>query len=172
MDLVHDVRAEGRFAAASLYGALADLRAVGGVPTESTRDLRTVRELGEFWQQRGMLVTLSVTGDIDDLPAVVSTTALRVVQEAMTNAAKHAAGAAVGVAIDVDESGLTLAVTNGPPRTSAPPAPGLGLGWGLDALRERVDLVDGALTAGPLPDGGWRVRMRVPAPTRVADGRI
>ncbi|MFK4985757.1 sensor histidine kinase, partial [Klebsiella pneumoniae] len=79
-------------------------------------DLRAVRELTDFWQQRGMPITLTVTGDIDELPVVVSTTALRVVQEALTNAAKHAAGAAVVVAIDVDQSALTLSVTNGPPR--------------------------------------------------------
>lgn len=167
-DLVRDVRAEGRFAAASLYGALADLRAVGGTPTESTRDLRAVRELTDFWQQRGMPITLTVTGDIDELPVVVSTTALRVVQEALTNAAKHAAGAAVVVAIDVDQSALTLSVTNGPPRAAVPVAEGVGLGWGLDALRERVDLVAGALTAGPLADGGWCVRMRVAATDRGA----
>lgn len=171
MDLLRDVRAEGRFVAASLYGALADLRAVGGTPTESTRDLRTVGELTDFWQERGTPVTVSVSGDIGDLPAVVSTTALRVVQEAMTNVAKHAPGAAVAVGIEVDDSGFTLDVTNGPARAAAPSAPGLGLGWGLESLRERVDLVNGALTAGPLPDGGWRVRMRVPAITRVADGR-
>jgi len=90
--LVEEVRNEGRFAAASLAGALTDLRSVGTEPRETTRDLRQATELVEYWQKRGMNIRLVTSGPLDELPAVVSATAYRCMQEAVTNAAKHAAG--------------------------------------------------------------------------------
>lgn len=162
--LVEEVRAEGHFAAASLYGALADLSAVGGEPNGATRDLRRVAELVEFWRRRGTPVELQVAGRLDDLPAVVSTTGFRCVQEALTNAAKHAPGAAVRVEIDAAPNHLSIAVENDAPPTRGTPAPGigLGLGWGLSGLRERVGLLDGTLFAASTDEGGFRVQMRVP----------
>ncbi|MFG6503021.1 sensor histidine kinase [Microbacterium sp. P05] len=161
LQLLQEVRAEGHFAAASLYGALADLSAVEGETTGQTQTLRSVAELLEFWRARGVDVTLSQSGRIDDVPAVVSATGFRCVQEALTNAAKHALGAPVHVDIDAAPTHLHVTVENDPaPEPSGASRPGLG--WGLEGLRERVRLLDGTLTAGPTDTGGFVVRLTVP----------
>ncbi|MFS0714219.1 histidine kinase [Microbacterium sp. 2P01SA-2] len=163
--LVGEVRNEGRFAAASLAGALSDLHAADAAgPTETTRDLRRAGELVEFWSQRGMPVSFELSGAVSDLPAVVSTTGYRVLQEALTNAAKHAPGAPVNVIVTVAdaEDELIVRVVNHAPNSDSTPVPGLDLGWGLRGMRERVELLRGTLFAGPTPTGGWDVRIAIP----------
>ncbi|WP_405487707.1 sensor histidine kinase [Streptomyces sp. NBC_00096] len=89
----------------------------------------------------------------------VETSVHRLVQEALTNVTRHAPGArSTRVRLTTDGVHLTVEVTNSPGaarRGHAPPG-GRG-GLGLIGLRERALAVDGRLTAGPLPDGGWRV---------------
>ncbi|GAA2077644.1 sensor histidine kinase [Microbacterium hatanonis] len=162
LELVEDVRNEGRFAAASLAGALADFRAVGATPIEATRDLRRADELVTYWQKRGMPLQFASSGPMDELPAVVSTTAYRALQEALTNAAKHAPGAAVDVDLAHSPGMLELHVKNDPPRPGTEPLPGLNLGWGLTGMREHIDLLRGTMTSGDTADGGWGVRVRIP----------
>ncbi|MEU6847025.1 histidine kinase [Streptomyces sp. NPDC046716] len=87
-------------------------------------------------------------------------TAYRVVQEALTNAAKYAPGAPVTVEARPDGTATVVTVTNTrPPRT--PPA--RGNGTGLLGLRARITALGGAFDAGP-HEGGFRVTARVPAP--------
>ncbi|MCZ4067662.1 histidine kinase [Microbacterium sp. H37-C3] len=161
--LVGEVRNEGRFAAASLAGALSDLHAADAAgPAETTRDLRRAGELVEFWSQRGMPVSFDLDGAVSDLPAVVSTTAYRVLQEALTNSAKHAPGAPVTISVTVTDEELRARVVNQAPGTDSMPVPGLDLGWGLRGMRERVELLRGTLFAGPTPTGGWDVRIAIP----------
>lgn len=162
LQLVEEVRDEGRFAAASLAGALADLRAVGTEPREMTRDLRQVDELFAYWDKRGVNIRLATTGPVEELPAVVSATAYRCTQEAITNAAKHAPGSEVDVEIAARPHRLEVAVANGAPTSGTPPIAGLGLGWGLSGIRERIDLLRGTLAFGATPEGGWLVRFVVP----------
>ncbi|MEV6521586.1 histidine kinase [Longispora sp. NPDC051575] len=81
-------------------------------------------------------------------------TAYRVVREAVTNAVRHAPGAAITVRVTEDDAATTVAVRNAPP---AGPGVGDGRGYGLLGLRERVELARGTLRAGPLPDGGFEV---------------
>lgn len=162
LELVEDVRNEGRFAAASLAGALADFRAVGAAPIEATRDLRRADELVSYWQKRGMPLSVESSGPLEELPAVVSTTAYRALQEALTNAAKHAPGAAVQVDLAHSPGMLELQVRNEPPRPGTEPLPGLNLGWGLTGMREHIDLLRGTMTSGDTADGGWGVRVRIP----------
>jgi len=160
--LVREVRDEGRFAAASLAGALSDLRAAGAERQETTRDMQRVPELIDYWRQRGMLVSLDVKGELTDLPAVVSTTAYRSVQEALTNAAKHAAGATVDVRVQVEKTQLTVDVVNEATPGSSVNVPGLDLGWGLAGVKERVELLGGTLATSTTPSGGWRFSFTVP----------
>ncbi|MFG6446491.1 sensor histidine kinase [Microbacterium sp. P07] len=164
LQLVEDVRAEGRFAAASVYSALSDLRAVGGIPMGATRDLRQTQDLIDYWNRRDMTASLHVTGDLTDLPAVISTSVFRGVQEALTNASKHAPGASVDVAIVWSSNWLQVVIENGPPRSEYAAAEPIGLGWGLDGLRDRITMMSGSVTAGPTDRGGWKVRIRIPAP--------
>lgn len=160
--LVDEVRREGRFAAASLTGALADLRAAGTAPTETTPDLRRLHELVSYWERRGMTIEQAVAGDVSDLPAVVSTTIFRVLQEALTNAAKHASGAAVQLSVTVGATILSIRVANGPGADLPGQPTSVGLGWGLGGIQERVNLLNGTATAGRTTDGGWLLSVSVP----------
>ncbi|TDC72653.1 sensor histidine kinase, partial [Actinomadura sp. 7K507] len=102
--------------------------------------------------------------DLPDLPPMVALAAHRVVQEAVTNAAKHAPGAAVTVHLThrTEPAGqdgrgglVTVTVTNEAPPGGTPPLPSGGRG--LTGLTERVRLIGGALHAGPTPAGGFQV---------------
>ncbi|MCC3761466.1 histidine kinase [Glycomyces sp. TRM65418] len=89
--------------------------------------------------------------------------AYRIVQEALTNALKHAHGTPTAVRVRHRESEITVEVsTEGPGSASAVAA---GSGRGLAGLRERVDLLGGDFEAGPRTDGGFVVRARIPAGT-------
>ncbi|MCM3697040.1 sensor histidine kinase [Microbacterium oleivorans] len=159
--LLRDVRDEGRFAAAGLAGALADLRAGGVAPSGTTRDVRRLAELVEFWRERGASVEATIRGDVDSLPAVVSTTAFRCVQEALTNAAKHAPRAPVRIEIIRDTRRLSGTVANAAP-DALEQRRAVGLGWGLSGMRERVEILGGTFTAGADAGGGWTLGFEIP----------
>jgi signal transduction histidine kinase len=105
-------------------------------------------------------VALRIEGTPRPLPAEAGLALYRAAQEALTNARKHAAGAVVGVELlfAADSVELTVANSAGVPSGLA----STGAGYGLQGMRERIELVGGSLTAGP-HDGGWRVRAVVPA---------
>jgi signal transduction histidine kinase len=99
-----------------------------------------------------------------DVPAgldpAVELNAYRVVQEAVSNAVRHAPEAVVQVAVRVIGRELRLTVVNGPGRTDLPVAPGSG--HGVIGMRERIALVDGSFHAGPTADGGYLVEAAIP----------
>jgi len=87
------------------------------------------------------------------------------VQEALSNAARHAPGAPVHVALDYDDDRLRVRVRN--PSRHDPPAArddATGRGLGLIGMRERVSLLGGTLEAGPQPGGGFLIDAALPAP--------
>ncbi|REF00895.1 signal transduction histidine kinase [Thermomonospora umbrina] len=86
----------------------------------------------------------------------------RVVQEALTNAAKHAPGAEVTVRVRRGHRRTCVSVAHPRPPAGPPPATADGGGHGLTGLRERVRLSGGALRAGPTPDGGFEVAADLP----------
>jgi signal transduction histidine kinase len=86
-----------------------------------------------------------------DLPVIVDRAAHRVVQEGLTNAVKHAPGAAVTVRFEYEMDSTTVTVANGPPTRR--PLEGTGGGYGLVGLLERVRLLGGTLDAGPRGGG-------------------
>ncbi|MFE6740507.1 ATP-binding protein [Streptomyces tubercidicus] len=96
------------------------------------------------------------------LPAMTGHALHHVVQESLTNAAKHAPGAAVRVRIGRAAGQVEVTVAN-PARPAAGPAAGpVSGGSGLVGLDERVRLAGGALRAGPAPEGGFAVSARLP----------
>ena len=106
---------------------------------------------------------LDVEADADggpDLPATIDLSAYRIVQEALTNCLRHARGAPARVAVRRQAGAVLVEVSNGPGGAAgvAPP----GAGHGLTGMRERAAVYGGALEAGPLPGGGWRVRATLP----------
>lgn len=161
LELISEVRNEGRFAAASLASALGDLRASGDEPAQTAADLLGAAELVDYWRRMGMVVQFCTTGSLDDLPAVVSSVGYRALQEALTNAAKHAPGSIVDVRIAVNDHVL-ICVRNSVSSGEGDSIPGIGLGWGLDGMRQRVELLAGTLVAGATPGGGWELRATIP----------
>jgi signal transduction histidine kinase len=118
---------------------------------------RTVPELVERSAAAGLDVTLEAA-ELRPHDPVVAATLSRVVAEALTNAMKHAPGAPVRIALRDAEHGPEVAVGSGPaPRATTP-----GAGLGLAGLAERVRLLGGTFTAGPAPDGGFRVTAALP----------
>lgn len=114
-------------------------------------------------------VGVPVTLIADDPPpraaAVVTRTAYRVVQEALTNVRKHAPGAAVTVQARISDGVLHLSVSNTPPAGAAdgaPPLAGTGTGGGLAGLQRRVAMLNGTLRAGPSPQGGFTLHAALP----------
>jgi signal transduction histidine kinase len=93
-----------------------------------------------------------------------------VAREALTNAARHAPGAAVTIALEFAADAVALTVHNSAPPRTSPEPPGAGVaGNGLTGMRERLALVGGHLHAGP--DGtGWMVRAEITGAAPVADG--
>ena len=105
--------------------------------------------------------TFSASGSPGPVAPEAGLALYRVGQEALTNAAKHAPGAAVTMHLAFEEGRVSLAVHNG--RAVTPPGvlARTGAGYGLDGMAERVRLAGGAVSAGP--DGeGWRVDAWVP----------
>jgi signal transduction histidine kinase len=96
-----------------------------------------------------------------ELPPEVEAIAYRVVQEALTNAMKHAPGAAVDIRIALDDSGLHIGVRNDPAPKPSPIA-ATGSGLGLAGMRERLAALGGGVDAAPETGGGFRVSAWVP----------
>ena len=94
------------------------------------------------------------------LSAMAEAAVFRVAQQAISNALQHAPGAPIAVKVTRLEAAFELSVLNGPARR-LPTDPGGG-GTGLTVMRERADAVGGALQAGPVEGGGWRVRLVLP----------
>lgn len=111
-----------------------------------------------FRQDTRSRVEWTVTGTPRPLPAEPALAVYRTVQEALTNAGKHAPGADVRVTLDFGHAALAVEVTNGPSLVSV--VPSVGGGYGLAAMRERVRLVGGTITSGST-GRGWRVRARI-----------
>jgi signal transduction histidine kinase len=150
--------------------ALTELDAVlgllrdGGSGPRDERDLTEVDALVTGHRRTGLSVTLDAK-PVSDLPAVVSTTAYRVVAEALSNAQRYGgAGSAVLVSWGPVPGGLVVEVCSQLP---AAPLPRVGTGQGLDLLRERVELLGGRLEAAPR-DTTWVVRAELPTGGRRA----
>jgi signal transduction histidine kinase len=113
----------------------------------------------------GMPIDLAVTGDPVELPPLVDVSAVRVVQEALSNVVRHAGAAATRVTVDHGADRVTVTVTDdGRARVATPPpVPGAG-GHGQLHMRERVSVVGGRLEVGPVRGGGYRVRASFPLP--------
>ena len=157
---------------------LSGLRSVVGLlrsdeeAEESSPGLRDLPELVASTRALGVDIELLDDGilsggadeaDVGDalfLSPLADTAVFRVAQQAISNALQHAPGSPITVELRRAEDSLELIVLNGPARR-LPTDPGGG-GTGLTVMRERADAVGGALQAGPVEGGGWRVRLVLP----------
>nr|BFF21384.1 histidine kinase [Promicromonospora thailandica] len=131
----------------------------GPARAPSTGDLR---ELVEQTRRAGQPVELTESGAPARAAGSAELVAYRVVQEALTNALKHARGSRT--AVDVRHTGkeIQVTVTTGAPDAAAAGRPPAGSGRGLSGLRERVGAVGGRLHADRADDGGFVVRADIP----------
>ncbi|GAA4078358.1 sensor histidine kinase [Actinomadura miaoliensis] len=133
--------------------------APGLVPASGLADLD---RLAAATAAAGVRVDLRRLGERTDLPAEIDLSAFRIVQESLTNVVRHAGTDSCQVTIDHRDGELAIEIVDSGrgPHHRAP-------GYGLIGMRERVALLDGDLTAGPRPEGGFRVAARLPLPERV-----
>ncbi|RKS08675.1 signal transduction histidine kinase [Nocardiopsis sp. Huas11] len=155
-----DLRAGAARAAERLRQVIGVLGAQHTPAPDSTDDLL------ERARAAGMRVGLRTRGPHTAGPDLVERTLHRLLQEALTNAAKHAPGAHVDIELARTPAHTTLTVTTGPPAQAPTTAPtgagtGTGTGTGLVGLRERVRLSGGTLWAAPLGEG-FQVRAHLP----------
>jgi signal transduction histidine kinase len=144
----------------SMVGVLRD--AANGAPqTAPTQGLDALDSLIKAVTDTGQEVELSVSGRRHALPGVVDLSAYRILQEALTNAVRHAPHSRVQVSVDYTDDGVALEVTNG--RGDQPTTPDAGGGHGLIGMRERVQAIGGKLEAGPRADGGFTVKAVLPS---------
>lgn len=114
--------------------------------------------------ESGTPTELVSEGDPELASPVVGRTAYRIVREALTNVRKHAPGARTVVRMSYGPDRVRATIENGPAAAAADPVlAGSGSGAGLVGLRQRIELIDGTLRAGPAPDGGFRVEASLPA---------
>ncbi|MFF9814328.1 histidine kinase [Streptomyces sp. NPDC014006] len=157
--------------------ALTELRRVLGVvraedyeaPEAPQPTLADLDALLANVRQAGLDVDKGVTGAVRELPQGVELSAYRIVQEALSNTLRHAPGASARVEIGYVLGGLGLRIVNGPPPGPAPVRKSPGAGHGITGMRERVTMLNGEMTAGPMADGGYEVAVFLPV-TAVAEG--
>jgi signal transduction histidine kinase len=101
----------------------------------------------------GLHVQVRTQGDLRVLPAIVDAAAFRIVQESLTNVLRHAAAREVYLAIAIEGRTLWLRIADDGSGACNPVAPGSG----IQGMAERVRLLGGMLTAGPIATGGFEV---------------
>jgi signal transduction histidine kinase len=144
-----------------LLGVLRSDRTDGAAELVPQPRLEDVPDLVAAARRAGATVSLTMPPDESPLPPGVGLTAYRIVQESLSNAGRHAPGAAVSVVVEQEPRSVLLKIRNEPSAAGQPATNGTG--HGLAGMRERVALLGGSLDAGPEADGGFAVRAVLPA---------
>jgi signal transduction histidine kinase len=144
-----------RYMLGALRQASADADAADRVPVTGLAD---VDRLAAKAAEAGVQVEVRWIGRQRPLPPEIEVSAFRIIQEAVTNVIRHAGTPRCSVAVEFRDEELTVEVTDDG-RGGASES----TGYGLAGMRERVSLLHGDFTAGPRPEGGFRVAARIPA---------
>jgi signal transduction histidine kinase len=174
-DLPDDARQEFAAISQSAREALNEVRGMLGVLRGNGGELQTapqptIEQIGELVdgaRRSGAAVTLELRGKARPVSALISMSAYRIVQEALANAARHAAGADVAVVITYSTDRLAVRVANSPPSDPVNPGPA---GHGITGMQERAAAVAGTLCTGVTDDGGFEVFADLP--TEPGDGKL
>ncbi|MGW3771114.1 sensor histidine kinase [Actinomadura verrucosospora] len=164
-----EIRATALDALTELRRILGVLRSEDGADTAPQPSLERLDELVGNARGAGLRVETRLDGDLAGLPPGVGLTAYRILQEALSNAMRHAPGSRVEVEASCEGGIVWLGVVNGPPAGgpgSVPPLPGGG--HGLVGMRERAAALGGELTARPTSEGGFAVTASLPVKAREA----
>ncbi|MEU2117953.1 histidine kinase [Streptomyces sp. NPDC016459] len=150
------IREAGREASRELRATLEALRDDDTTPPHG---LDHVTELVERAGKSGLEATLTIEGRRHDVPTAVGRTAYRVVQESLTNIARHADAGTASVHIDYRPDTLAIRIDDdGKATPDSAPEPGIG----LLGMRERVTALGGRLRAEPRSEGGFTVQAELP----------
>jgi signal transduction histidine kinase len=158
---LRSIERSGREAMTELRRLLGGVRpGTEGAITGPQPGLDRVEELAEPLRAAGLDVNVRREGETAPLPAGVDLSAYRIVQEALTNTLRHARATRAEVTLSYGADSIELEVRDDGNGVSSghsnPP------GQGLVGMQERATLLGGKLQAGPLPEGGYRVRARLP----------
>jgi signal transduction histidine kinase len=145
--------------------ALAEMQILLGVletapDGAATPTLDGLEELAAGARAAGLPVTLTVSGARRSLSAGAELAVYRVVQEALTNAIKHAGGATTDIVLTWADDALSVSVADHGDGGPTPQLPGAG--HGLMGMRERLRVFGGDVESGPRAGGGWEVAARLP----------
>jgi signal transduction histidine kinase len=154
--------AEAAAQAQAEVGRLVELLS-GDPASGSLPRLPMAEELVRRASATGLAVSCRFAGSWDRLSAAASEAAYRVVQEALTNALKHAPGAPVDIFIRGHDTEVQVDVVNAAARERPSGLERSGGGYGLAGMRERVIACGGSLASGPTAAGGWHVSVLLPA---------
>jgi signal transduction histidine kinase len=127
-----------------------------------------IEELMARTARTGVRLSYDVAGDLGQVRGPTAHVAYRILQEGLTNAVRHAPGAAIQVTVTCGD-GVRIEIVNEPAPAGAAGLGDLGSGRGLAGLAERAAAVGGTFASGPVPGGGWRLRAAVPGLRAVAD---
>jgi signal transduction histidine kinase len=150
----------GRESLTEVRQAVGLLRAGDGSSTAPMPGTGQLGALVEGLRRAGTPVTYEVVGDPSGLSATAGLTVYRILQEALTNVARHAPGVHVDVRLELASQETVLTI-----HSAGPPGPGNDEGVGLHSMHERASAMGGAVVAGPEATG-WRVRATLPAAPR------
>jgi signal transduction histidine kinase len=154
------VERTGRQAVGEMRRLIGLLRTDEDGAAAPTPSLLHVEQLAKEMRDAGLGVHLCVRGDLQALSPGVDLAGFRILQEALTNALKHAPAADVHASVSCDERALTIEVIDDGAGAVQPSAGHVG--HGLLGMRERAALYGGELVAGPRPGGGFAVHARLP----------
>jgi signal transduction histidine kinase len=169
-DAFAEIAEEARSALTELRVVLGVLRAPGGgseaAPQPRIADLDG---LVSRMAGTGTSATMTVSGPVRQLPGSVELCCYRIVQEALTNARRHAPGSEVTIGLGYTAAGISVLVANGAPSRRAEVPAAARRGYGLPGLRERVAMLRGEFEAGPDDRAGFVVSAMLPAPVPAPD---
>ncbi|WP_152347047.1 sensor histidine kinase [Brevibacterium sp. CFH 10365] len=152
-----------RQALTEMRGLLAILRGGRDADLAPQPTVEDIPALVDVTRGSGAVVDLDFPAEPLSLPPTTSLTAFRVVQESLSNALRHAAGAPVAVTVTAIGTRLEISVLNGEPDGSdAGGHSHLGGGFGIRGMRERVEALGGNLQVGPTERRGFEVRASLP----------
>jgi signal transduction histidine kinase len=159
-EALDEAEAAGRRAMRELRRMLGVLRAVEETPTNNPLlPKASLQGLVEEMSAAGLDVSLQIIGTPQPVPEALEATMFRIVQEALTNVAKHGGDAATAqVVVTWTDETVGIDVINESSRSTRAAAPG----FGLMGMRERVALFGGTLAHRPRPEGGFRVEAVLP----------
>lgn len=170
---VRSIRQVSTSALADLRSAVGILRDPAAEPLAPVGGLAALDRLVATAAESGVQVAVSTVGTREGIPLVVDAAAYRIVQESITNVLRHSGAVRVTVQIDCRPREVRLRIVNpdgGEPSPLASEHRSDARGFGIAGMRERAELLGGAVHAGPTAGGGFEVTAVLPYPESAPSG--